>query len=114
MFMLGGGTHLLNDGKVLPLLLSGCSVTDSALVWLIEGMHRGGFVSLVFAVIGMVVNETAGDSVLVDDGGWWMMGMACQCKGQWQWQWTMWVMWGHIMVVVAVPFLCRHYGCHCW
>ena len=68
MFMLGGGTHLLNDGKVLPLLLSGCSVIDSALVWLIKGMHRGGFVSPVFVVIGMVVNEAAGDTVVVDDG----------------------------------------------
>ena len=67
MFMLGRGTHLLNDGKVLPLLLSGCSVADGALVWLIEGVHRGGVVSVV---IGMVVNEAAGDTVVVDDGGW--------------------------------------------
>ena len=86
MFMLGRCMHLLNDGKVPLLLLSGCSVTDSALIWLIEGMHRGRVVSLVFAVIGMVINKAAGDTVVVDDGGWQMMGMACQCKGQWQWQ----------------------------
>ena len=57
--------HLLDNGKVPPLLLSGCSVTDSALIWLIKGMHRGGVVSVV---IGMVVNKAAGDMVVVDDG----------------------------------------------
>ena len=65
MFMLGRGMHLLNDGKVLPLLLSGCSVTNGALIWLIKGMHRGGVVSPVF---GMVINKVAGDTVVVDDG----------------------------------------------
>ena len=45
-------------------------------------MHRGGVVSLVFAVIGMVVNKAAGNTVVVDDSRWWMMGMACQCEGQ--------------------------------
>ena len=114
MFMLGRGTHLLNNRKVLPLLLSGCSVTNSALIWLIKGMHRGRVVSLVFAVIGMMINKAAGDTVVVDDGRWQMMEMACQCEGQWQWQWMMQVMWGHIMVIVAVPFLCHHYGCCCW
>ena len=114
MFMLGRGMHLLNDGKVPPLLLSGCSVTNSALIWLIKGMHRGKVVSPMFAVIGMVINEAAGDTVVVDNGRWQMMGMACQCEGQWQWRWMMWVTWGHIMVVVAVTFLCHCYGCHCW
>ena len=113
MFMLGRGMHLLNDRKVLPLLLSGCSVTNSALIWLIKGMHRGGVVSLVFVVIGVVINKVAGDTVVVDDGRWQMMGMACQCEGQWQWQWMMWVTWGHVMVVVVVTFLCHCYGC-CW
>ena len=46
------------------------------------GMHRGGVVSLVFAVIGIVVNEAAGNTVVVDDSRWWMMGMAYQCEGQ--------------------------------
>ena len=114
MFMLGRGMHLLNDGKVPPLLLSGCSVTNGALIWLIKGIHRSGVVSLVFVVIGMVINEVAGDTVAVDDGRWQMMGMACQCVGQWQWQWMMWVTWGHVVVVVAVTFLCCHYGCRCW
>ena len=114
MFMLGRGMHLLNDGKVPLLLLSGCSVTNGALVWLIEGMHRGGVVSVVFAVIGVVVNEAAGNTVVVDDSRWQMIGMACQCKGQWQWWWMMQVTWGHIVVIVAVPFLCHHYGCCCW
>ena len=59
------GMHLLDDGKVLLLLLSGCSVTDGALVWLIKGRNRGKVVSVV---IGMVVNEVAGDTVVVDDG----------------------------------------------
>ena len=67
MFMLGRGTHLLNDGKVLLLLLSGCSVANSALIWLIKGMHRGGVVSVV---IGVVVNKVAGDMVVVHDGRW--------------------------------------------
>ena len=62
MFMVGGGMHLLDNGKVPPLLLSGCSVTDDALIWLIKGMHRGRVVS--------VVNEVAGDMVVVDDGRW--------------------------------------------
>ena len=66
MFMLGRGMHLLNDGKVPLLLLSGCSVTNSALIWLIKGMHRDRVVSVV---IGIVVNEVAGDMVVVDDGG---------------------------------------------
>ena len=65
MFMLGRGMHLLDNGKVPPLLFSGCSVTDSALIWLIKGMHRGRVVSVV---IGIVVNEVAGDIVVVDDG----------------------------------------------
>ena len=83
MFMLGRGMHLLNDGKVLLVLMSRCSVTDGAFIWLIEGVHRGpGVVSLVFAVIGIVVNEVAGDTVVVDDGRWQMMGMVCQCEGQ--------------------------------
>ena len=82
MFMLGRGMHLLNDGKVPPLLLSGCSVTNGALIWLIKGMHRGGVVSPVFAVIGIVINKVAGDTVVVDDGRWQMMGMVCQCEGQ--------------------------------
>ena len=67
MFMLGRGMHLLNNGKVPLLLLSGCSVADGALIWLIKGMHRGRVVSVV---IGVVVNEAAGDMVVVDDGGW--------------------------------------------
>ena len=60
MFMLGRGMHLLNDGKVPPLLLSRCSVANSALIWLIKGMHRGRVVSPMFAVIGMVINKAAG------------------------------------------------------
>ena len=67
IFMLGRGTHLLNNRKVPPLLLSGCSVASSALIWLIKGVHRGRVVSVV---IGIVVNEVAGDMVVVDDGGW--------------------------------------------
>ena len=70
MFMLGRGMHLLDDRKVLPLLLSGCSVTNGALVWLIKGVHRGGVVS---AIIGMMINKVVGDTVVVDDGGWWMI-----------------------------------------
>ena len=34
-----------------------------------------GCVSVVFAVIGVVVDKVGGDMVVVDDGGWWMMGM---------------------------------------
>ena len=113
MFMLGKGTHLLDDGKVPLLLLSGCSVADDALVWLIEGMHRGGVVSVVFVVIGMVVNKVVGDTVVVDDSERWMMGMAYQREGWWEWWWMMQVMWGYVVVIVAVPFLCHHYGCCC-
>ena len=82
MFMLGRGMHLLNDGKVPLLLLSGCSVANGALIWLIKGMHRGRVVSLVFVVISIVINKVAGDTVAVDDGRWQMMGMVCQCEGQ--------------------------------
>ena len=32
-------------------------------------------VSVVFAVIGMVVDRVGGDMVMVDDVRWWMMGM---------------------------------------
>ena len=67
MFMLGRGMHLLDNGKVPLLLLSGYSVTNGALIWLIKGIHRGGVVSVV---IGIVVNKAAGDMVVVDDGGW--------------------------------------------
>ena len=65
MFMLG--THLLDNRKVLPLLLSGFPVIDGALIWLIKDMHRGRVVSVV---VGIVVNEAAGDMVVVDDSGW--------------------------------------------